>query len=57
MYTTYFNISISTKILSETTYEASINFKGKEEIPSIKFIVDRIERKVIGTHLILLNLI
>lgn len=48
MYTTYFNINVSTKILSDTTYEASIYFK--DDISPVKFTVDRTKKKVIGMY-------
>ncbi|XP_018567910.1 protein MLP2-like [Anoplophora glabripennis] len=47
MYTTYFNINISTKTLSDTTYEASLYFNEKDDSIPIKFTTDRIERKII----------
>ncbi|KAJ8920926.1 hypothetical protein NQ315_015719 [Exocentrus adspersus] len=49
-YTTYFDINVSTKVLTETTYEASLRFKGKDDMPPIKFVVDRQNRKVIEFH-------
>lgn len=53
MYTTYFNINVVTKTISDTSYEASLYFKEKgsnKNNDPIKFTIDRIKRKVVGNE-------